>query len=601
MVARRPSPREGNGANGRRNPYASSSTNGHARQILLWLAVGSAVLFVVVGLVMFGVPHTSDDAVDVMSVDTPSTRFDANMLEWQRQAKLKVSPGATDKAKKQKQHKPRPSRKEILALPQNRFPISVTTEASKATDWEQILHPAEESVALVHGESTENVMRMSVPKFWEPPSNNIPTVDGSLLTRAQAISVGSRIAPLEESSIDTSTYRVKDTIDHLDLDINPFDEDGLLETIFVMIASYRDDQCPHTVESIMERAHFPERVRIAIVDQRYGSANDPNCIEPLEPCDTNPHQALCEYKDRIDHYEMEAKYGVGPVFARHVGYRMYRGEYFAMQVDAHVFFVENWDVMLVDQYKRTDNEMAVMTTYLSDLQGAIDPDTHASLHEGRPIMCNTNFESGNSRTHKYLRNDQQPETWPEIKNTPQLAPYWAAGFSFGRGHFIVQVPYDQYLPMIFQGEEISIGLRGFTYGYDYYAPEFGVCFHMYANGENKAKRNKVKMFWENGSTYVGAENHSYDRLLGLIEMNQPNVPSTIWNHAEEKKYGLGTSRNVTKFFDLYGIHLTEQTVEQHLCRFVQNKMHTTFVEHLRPNGMGIDFSKVSYKFVDPDK
>ena len=32
------------------------------------------------------------------------------------------------------------------------------------------------------------------------------------------------------------------------------------------------------------------------------------------------------------------------------------------------------------------------------------------------------------------------------------------------------MPYDSYQPMVFQGEEISIGIRGFTHGYDFYAP-----------------------------------------------------------------------------------------------------------------------------------
>lgn len=49
--------------------------------------------------------------------------------------------------------------------------------------------------------------------------------------------------------------------------------------------------------------------------------------------------------------------------------------------------------------------------------------------------------------------------------------YWAAGFSFSRGHFVVTTPYDFYQPMIFQGEEMSIGIRGWTIGYDYYAFE----------------------------------------------------------------------------------------------------------------------------------
>jgi hypothetical protein len=76
---------------------------------------------------------------------------------------------------------------------------------------------------------------------------------------------------------------------------------------------------------------------------------------------------------------------------------------------------------------------------------------------------------------------------------PQLEPYWAAGFSFSRGHFKLRVPYDAYQPMVFQGEEIAIGIRGFTYGYDFYAPEKSVVFHEYA--VKSSRRRKVPMFW----------------------------------------------------------------------------------------------------------
>jgi hypothetical protein len=50
---------------------------------------------------------------------------------------------------------------------------------------------------------------------------------------------------------------------------------------------------------------------------------------------------------------------------------------------------------------------------------------------------------------------------------------------------------------------MSIGIRGFTIGYDYYAPERSVCFHHYAVGANAKKRNKVKHFWENSNRYAG--------------------------------------------------------------------------------------------------
>ena len=76
-------------------------------------------------------------------------------------------------------------------------------------------------------------------------------------------------------------------------------------------------------------------------------------------------------------------------------------------------------------------------------------------------------------------------------------------FIFDACVYKVNVPYDLFLPNIFQGEEISIGIRGFTYGYDFYAPEKSVVFHMYANGVNAQKRNKVPKFWEHQNLYRG--------------------------------------------------------------------------------------------------
>jgi hypothetical protein len=51
---------------------------------------------------------------------------------------------------------------------------------------------------------------------------------------------------------------------------------------------------------------------------------------------------------------------------------------------------------------------------------------------------------------RYLRHGAQPEEEPAIADMPQLEPYWAAGFSFSRGHFKLRVPYDAYQPMVFQ-------------------------------------------------------------------------------------------------------------------------------------------------------
>jgi hypothetical protein len=157
-----------------------------------------------------------------------------------------------------------------------------------------------------------------------------------------------------------------------------------------------------------------------------------------------------------------------------------------------VTYTLHWDVDIIEQMEATHNEMAVLTTYLTDVQGSMDPEGH-SLRKTRPIMCDTYYEGSPEDLH--LRHGTQPERLPSIHGSPQLQPWWAAGYSFSRGHFVVNVPYDPYQPMVFQGEEMSIGIRGFTIGYDYYAPERSACFHHYAVGKNKALRNKVKHFW----------------------------------------------------------------------------------------------------------
>ena len=88
------------------------------------------------------------------------------------------------------------------------------------------------------------------------------------------------------------------------------------------------------------------------------------------------------------------------------------------------------------------------SSYLTDVQGSISPEGD-SLRNTRPIMCNSDFEG--ILPQRYLRHGSQPEDFAAITDMPQLQPFWAAGFSFSRGHFKVQVPYDAYQPMVFQG------------------------------------------------------------------------------------------------------------------------------------------------------
>jgi [Skp1-protein]-hydroxyproline N-acetylglucosaminyltransferase len=448
----------------------------------------------------------------------------------------------------------------IHQIPEAKWPISIR---DNDLDFETIIHPGDEKT------------EMSVPKFWALPVHN-----GGLMSRETALKIGSCSEPDQHGN-------------HARGDECPTTQ----RTIFLAIASYRDFECRSTVESAFKWAKHPERVRVAVVDQIM-DGEDVVCNEPIEPCEDNPEQALCKYKDRVDVYEMEAQLSIGPVFARHIGNRMYRGEYYITQSDAHVTFTKHWDDDIIRQMESTHDEMAVLSTYLTDIQGSIDAAGN-SKRKTRPIMCNTVYEGGAQGMH--LRHGSQPEREPVIHGSPQLQPWWAAGYSFSRGHFLVNVRYDYLQPMIFQGEEMSIGIRGFSIGYDFYAPERSVCFHHYAVGKNAKIRNKVHHFWENDRTYSGTGKKAMKRLLGIVHMN-PEIDVSEWDHTDEELYGLGGVRTPEKFYELFGIHVQKKTVEKHLCKFVDtgtNIMHDMFTPHLRKDGMGIDYSDITYQFKDP--
>jgi len=496
---------------------------------------------------------TIDDAYDKEDgKNTPKKEDDYYKEEPKLEEKMREKEAANLNAKANKNVEPLTK---TSAVPKSIWPVTTRNEDGR---WEDIEHPGDSSIT------------MTVPRFWSPPIH-----DQKLMSRAKAMQVGTCITPDSNGSLQRG-----DICEQND------------RTIFVAVASYRDWQCRFTVESILSRAKYPERIRIGVVDQV--TDEDDKCDEPIESCDSKPSQALCKYTDQVDVFRMEAIQSVGPVFARHLGHRLYRGEYYAMQSDAHVTFTQDWDVDIIEQQEVTGDEMAVLSTYLTDIQGAIDNKTGKSKIKTRPIMCNTAYEGGPQGMH--LRHLSQPEGMASIRGQSQLQPYWSAGFSFSRGHFVVNVPYDLYQPMIFQGEEMAVAIRGFTMGYDFFAPERSVCFHHYAVGANEAKRSKVTHFWENSNKYAGEGKKAMARLLGIVHMNPETNPDT-WLHSEEDRYGIGNVRTPESFYTIFGVDVLKKTTIPDLCSFVQDgTMHTKFMKNLSPDGMGISYDKITQSF-----
>ena len=124
-----------------------------------------------------------------------------------------------------------------------------------------------------------------------------------------------------------------------------------------------------------------------------------------------------------------------------------------LQTDAHMTFVADWDEDVVKQFDAAGNDRAVLTTYPTEVEGSLDSKGR-SKRRTSPVMCATSFTGDG-----LLRHGSAIEVYPMFGASPVLEPFWAAGFSFSRGHFVLRVPYDCCTPMLFQGEEIDIAVR----------------------------------------------------------------------------------------------------------------------------------------------
>ncbi len=440
--------------------------------------------------------------------------------------------------------------------------------------FEQIVHPNDKSIKL------------SVPKFYASVSigeNGSVNIGGQTMFRQ--LTLGKLLTPELARMIGGARSSDPSSSSETITDPAPYDR-----TIFVSIISKSDSQCSTTVSNLFRFATNPERIRVAVVDRTNTlSSRYVPCDAPPVPCSSDPTQMLCKYTSNVDVYEMKLEHDAGVMFARHIGQRMYRGEYYALQVgvDASIVFSDGWDEELIRQLEATGNEMAVLSTYLSESK-IRDASRPISAKPERFTLCHASYNGdGRDRRLEHIRSEQVHQSAPPDRTqTPMLQPFWGSEFSFSRGHYVLQVPYDPKLcGLDEQDEEISMALRAFTSGYDFYTPTQSVIFRTKGGGRNNIHSDVV------ASCKGNAKNKSRKRLYSLIGLNNNDEDAT------PHEYGLGSVRDVAKFFTLFGIHAAERITEHRLCEFVTTgNMHDEFVPHLREDGMGIDYNRISFRF-----
>ncbi|KAL3931712.1 MAG: hypothetical protein SGBAC_011182 [Bacillariaceae sp.] len=246
-----------------------------------------------------------------------------------------------------------------------------------------------------------------------------------------------------------------------------------LPSIFVSIASYRDSEICHTLDSLFANARHPDRVFVGAVLQNDASYDQQNVR--LTQKYVNHANVRC--------LELAAKHALGPCYARSLAQSLHRGETYVLQIDSHMRFRPNWDDYLIGLWQQTNGESnnngghrkVVLTAYPA---GYELPNKIPNEERGTLLVPWKFDERGILRQRgRLLKNDAS-----NIKNPLAAIPchLYAAGFNFGPASMIQDVPYDPKLDFLFFGEELTMAIRLYTHGYDLYAPPLSVLYHLWS-------------------------------------------------------------------------------------------------------------------------
>ena len=324
-------------------------------------------------------------------------------------------------------------------------------------------------------------------------------------------------------------------------DINYSSNNIKPDSIFVSIASYRDSECSKTVKLLYEMADDPSKIYCGIVSQNAYNHQEEECI-PLD----------FDYKNQVKIIRLSNEEAKGPTWGRYLASRLWDGEEFYFQIDSHIFMKKSWDTKIKEMYRQCPYPKSILSHY----PPANDIDNYSSH------TCGSHYEN-----NFHIISEAQVIG---KQNKPFRTPYVAAGLMFGNSAFLKDVPFDPYLPYLFQGEEILLATRFWTHGWNIYNLSEPIAIHNY-------DRDDKPRFWnDNSHKYWGQVqdkiNHRYYYLIG---QNKGEIEDFFIKH--EKELGMGKERSLESWFDFAGIDVVNKKVNSR-CGYLFDEIKNEWIK-----------------------
>ena len=296
-------------------------------------------------------------------------------------------------------------------------------------------------------------------------------------------------------------------------------------SIFVSVASYRDDQLKKTIESLIKNSENPKELRVVILSQDKKKS----------------HPSFPEYEN-VEVIEMDFREARGAGYARKILMDQYRGEEFFFQIDSHERFSPFWDTKMIKMFHEISKESGTNKIILSQYPGPYIPHS-----DGRDHYPKNDDEFWSRPTWTAVKNNWHG-SWTgsrvdlKDKTKPQESHSILAGYIFALGSFVEEIPYDDRIS--FMGEELCVAIRAFTRGWKIYAPNEMLVWHFYT------RKDRVKPWSQMDDL---ARNVNWIDL----EMDSKKMQEKVLRGIEKGVYGIGDQKKYLEYQELVGVNFND--------------------------------------------
>ena len=309
--------------------------------------------------------------------------------------------------------------------------------------------------------------------------------------------------------------------------MNPPVETGVGEMIepliFVSIASYCDPALPRTLDSCLETARHPASLRFGICLQ----------TDPAAPVDVSRFKN--DRRFRFSEHDYRASEGGS--WARSISQALWEGEPYVLQVDSHSLFAEGWDASLLRMMRAFPADKPLIT-FVPPLFFVDDQERIHRHSDGTIRATRVRHWSADMRWAPFFE-------WGAPTNGPVARQrFVSGGFVFTAGCWTDEVRQDP--QHYYWGEEFALSIRSFTHGYDLFAPDEVVVWHMLH------QTAPPRRHWEHGDAVIRRKNEiALERLRRLAYGSDAENESL-------GRYARGSARSLAEFERFAGMDLANK-------------------------------------------